>query len=71
MIAIIDNGELYSDHHIYFVKVNDKADAEALMNAKLERSEWNRHYIIAIVESVEWRDDSELGTPEQFLRGYK
>ena len=51
MIAIVDNGESYSSHTIYFVRVPEwatRGDVDAIAKVR-------GHDIVGFVEAVEWR----------------
>jgi hypothetical protein len=64
-IYIFDNGMPYSDHAVYFLRSHWPADVtERAVLAEMDDSGAS---LIAIVEAIDWRDESEIGDVRRYL----
>lgn len=66
MIVIWDNGGEYSDHKICFIDAGASAIefARLLSIGKFRRGD--RARVLAVAESIDWRDPSAVMTPASF-----
>lgn len=69
MIAIIDNGEAYSDHVIWFVEVASVAVADLLVGAA-NIHDLESYSVVAVVDGVEWRKPAAVDTSAAFVADY-
>lgn len=57
MIYVLDNGESYSDHSVWFVE-SDLSPTQMDEVIKLHNSDYGGYSIVFITDVLEWRDPS-------------